>query len=211
MTTLAATRSILARAALPLALAVAVAAAACKENPAGTECDNARTQLNRPTDGKMLAFALAPQSIYYHYREIQPADTTIIDWDTTQAYFGVACLRFRTTDSVRIDPAGPFQLITSGSNGGTAWRQSHGQTDSVVAYTIWGCAGDGGTYRLQSDSTISFTWSNGQQNRFFGPAGVHRLRGDSLIETTATESYRADSTHADWRVNWVRADCGEGY
>jgi len=211
MTTSAATRFALARAALPLALAVAVAAAACKENPVDTECDNARSQINRPTDGKMLAFALAPQSIYYHYREIQRTDTTIVDWDTSRTYFGLACLRFRTTDSVHIDPAGPFQLITSGSNGGTAWRQSHGQTDSVVAYTIWGCAGDGGTYRLQSDSTISFTWSNGQQNRFFGPAGVHRLRGDSLIQTTAAESYRADSTHADWRVNWVRAYCGEGY
>ena len=104
MTTSAAFRSTLARAAPLLALAVAVAATACKEHALGTECDNARSQLNRPTDGKMLAFALSPQSIFYHYREIHPADTMIIDWDTSQAYFGLACLRFRTTDSVHIDP-----------------------------------------------------------------------------------------------------------
>ena len=211
MTTSAATRSTPARAALLLALVVAAAATACKKDTLSGECYNARTQINRPTDGKMLAFGLAPQSIYYHYREVNPADTIIIDWDTTQGYYGYACLRFRTTDSTHIDPSGPFQLITAGSNGGYAWRQWQGRRDSVIAYAIWGCAGDGGTYRLQSDSTISFTWSNGQQNRFFGPAGVHRLRGDSLIQTTAAESYRADSTHADWRVNWVRAYCGEGY
>jgi hypothetical protein len=211
MTTSAATRSTRVRAALVLALAAAAAAAACKKEPLGTECDNARAQLGRPTDGKMLAFALAPQSIYYHYREINPADTMIIDWDTSQVYYGLACLRFRTTDSVHIDPTGPFQLITSGSNGGTAWRQWHGRTDSVVAYAVWGCAGDGGTYRRNADSTISFTWSNGQQYQYFGPTGVHRLLSDSLIRTTAEESYRADSTHASWRMNWVRAYCGEGY
>lgn len=206
MTTSAATRSTVPLAALVLALA---AAAACKKDVAGTECDNARTQLNRPTDGKMLAFALAPRSIYYHYREINPTDTMIIDWDTSQSYFGLACLRFRTTDSVHIDPTGPFQLITSGSNSGTAWRQWHGLTDSVVAYSVWGCAGDGGTYRRNADSTISFTWSNGQQYQYFGPTGVHRLQGDSLIQTTSEESYRTDSTHASWRLSWVRAYCGE--
>ena len=210
MTTWPATRSTRTHAALELALAVAATAAACKQDPAGTECDNARTQINRPTDGKMLAFGLVPQSIYYHYREIHPTDTMIIDWDTSQVYFGLACLRFRTTDSVHIDQTGPFQLVTSGSNAGTAWRQWHGQTDSVTAYSIWGCAGDGGTYRLNADSSISFTWSNGQQYKFFGPTGVHLLRGDSLIQTTSEESYRADSTHATWRVNWVRAYCGEG-
>jgi hypothetical protein len=211
MTTSATIRSTLARGTPVLLLAVAVAAAACKKDALGTECDNARTQLNRPTDGKMLAFALVPQSIYYHYREINPADTMIIDWDTTQAYYGLACLRFRTTDSVHIDPTGPFQFVTSGSNAGTAWRQWHGQTDSVVAYAVWGCAGDGGTYRRNADSTITFTWNNGQQYRYFGPAGVHRLRSDSLIQTTAEESYRADSTHASWRLKWVRAYCGEGF
>jgi hypothetical protein len=211
MTYSAASRSPHARAALLLALALAAGTAACKKDPVSNECDNARTQLNRPTDGKMLAFALAPQSISYHYREINPADTMIIDWDTTQLYFGLACLRFRTTDSVRIDPSGPFQFITSGSNSGTAWRQWHGVTDSVIAYAVWGCAGDGGTYRLNADSTISFSWANGQQYQYFGPAGVHRLVGDSTIETTAEESYRADSTHASWRVRWVRAYCGEGF
>lgn len=211
MTTSAATSSTLARAALLLALTAAAAVAACKNDVAGTECDNARAQVNRPTDGKMLAFALVPQSIYFHYREMQPADTMIVDWDTTKEYWGLACLRFRTTDSVHIDPTGPFQLVTSGSNAGTAWQQWHGQTDSVDAYTIWGCAGDGGTYRLNADSSISFTWSNGQQYKFFGPMGVHRLQSDSVIQTTAEESYRADSTHASWRVNWVRAYCGEGF
>ena len=33
----------------------------------------------------------------------------------------------------------------------------------------------------------------------------------ALIQTAAEESYRADSTHASWRVNWVRAYCGEGF
>ena len=97
---------------------------------------------------------------------------------------------------MHIDSAGPFQLVTSGSNAGTAWRHWHGQTDSVAAYAIWGCAGDGGTYRLNADSTISFTWSNGQQYQFFGPSGIHRLLNDTLIQTTSEESYRADSTHA---------------
>lgn len=211
MTTSATTRSILARAALPLALAVAVSAAACKMDVIPAECANARTQINRPTDGKMLAFMLQPRSIYNHYREIHPADTLIRDWDTSLAYSGLACLRFRTTDSVHIDPTGPFQFITSGSNVGTSWQQWHGQTDSVGVSTIAGCAGDGGTYRLHADSTISLTWSNGQQAWFFSPEGVHRLLGDSLIRTTAELSSRADSTHASWRVNWVRAFCGEGF
>jgi hypothetical protein len=211
MTSPAAPRSSFARSALFLALAATLAGAACKKDPVGTECDNARTQINRPTDGKMIAFALVPQSIYYHYREMNPADTMIIDWDTSQIYYGLACLRFRTTDSLRIDSAGPFQFVTSGSNAATAWRQWHGQTDSVVAYAIWGCAGDGGTYRLHADSSISFAWSNGQQYKFFGPTGVHRLFNDTMIRTTSEESYRADSTHASWRVNWVRAYCGEGF
>jgi hypothetical protein len=209
MTIPAATRASLARTAVLLALAAT--AAACKKDPVSTECDNARSQINRPTDGKMLAFALNPQSLYYHYRERHPTDTLIIDWDTTQAYYGLACLRFRTTDSLHIDPTGPFQLVTSGSNAGTAWRQWHGQTDSVVAYSIWGCAGDGGTYRLNADSTISFTWRNGQQYQFFGPQGIHKLVNDSLIRTISEESYRADSTHSSWRANWVRAYCGEGF
>ena len=211
MTTSAATRSTVPRAALALALVAAAAATACKKDTLSGDCYNARTQINRPTDGKMIAFALNPLSIYYHYREVNPADTMIIDWDTSRLYYGIACLRFRTTDSVHIDPTGPFQLVTSGSNAGTAWRQWHGVTDSVIAYTIWGCAGDGGTYRLNADSTISLTWSNGQQYRFFGPTGVQRLLNDTLIHTTAEESARADSTHGTWRVNWVRRYCGEGF
>jgi hypothetical protein len=211
MTISAATHSSHARAALVLALAAAALATACKTDTANGPCDNARTQLNRPTDGKMLAFGLRPQSIYYHYREIHPTDTLILDWDTSKVYFGVACLRFRTTDSVHIDPAGPFQLITSGDNAAWAVRHYLGQTDSAIAYTIWGCAGDGGTYRLNADSSISLSWANGQAYKFFGPTGVHRLLADSLIRTTSEESYRADSTHASWRVDWVRAYCGEGF
>jgi hypothetical protein len=210
MMTSAATRSTRTRTALLLALAVA-AGAACKRDIAGGTCDNARTQINRPTDGKMLAFGLAPQSIYYHYVQVNPTDTIIMDWDTTQLYWGLACLRFRTTDSAHIDPSGPFQLVTSGSNAGTVWRQWHGQTDSLAGYSIWGCAGDGGTYHLNADSTISFTWRNGEQYKFFGPTGIHRLLTDSIIRTTSEESYRSDSTHASWRVTWVRAYCGEGF
>jgi len=211
MTPSTATRSLLARAALPVALAVAVAAAGCKNDAIAPECQNARTQIDRPADGKMLAFMLQPRSIYNRYLEIHPADTMIRDWDTTMAYYGLACLRFRTTDSVHINPTGSFQFVTSGSNAGTAWQTWHGQTDSVGVSSIPPCSGDGGTYRLNADSTISLTWSNGQQSWFFGPAGVHRLLSDSLIQTTAELSSRADSTRASWRLNWERAYCGEGF
>lgn len=205
-------RSTLARAALLLALAVAAAATACKRDTiTNSQCLNDRAQVNRPTDGKMIAFGLNPLSIYYHYREIHPTDTLFVDWDTSQTYYGLACLRFRTTDSVHIDSAGPFQLVTSGDNAAKAWQRWLGRTDSVTAGTIWGCSGDGGTYRLNADSTISFAWNNGQQYRFFGPTGIHRLLNDTVIHTTSEESARADSTHATWRLNWVRRYCGEGF
>ena len=211
MMTSAATRTSRSTAVLLMALAAAAGVAACKNDFANSTCDNARGQINRPTDGKMIAFGLAPQSIYYHYREIQPTDTLIVDWDTTQLYFGLACLRFRTTDSVHIDPSGPFQFVTSGSNAGSVNVLHAGQTVQDTAYAVWGCAGDGGTYRLNADSTISFTWSNGQQFQYFGPQGLHRLLSDSVLHTTSEESYRADSTHASWRMNWVRTYCGEGF
>jgi hypothetical protein len=208
MTTSPTIRSLLVRAALPLALAAA--AAACVSTDVGpAECRNNRAQVGRPTDGKMLAFMLRPGSIYEHYREIHAGDTLTLDWDTSKTYYGVACLRFRTTDSAHIDPSGPFQFVMSGSNAGTAWRTQGGQRDTATAYAFGNCAGDGGTYRRNADSTISLTWANGQAVWLFDPSATHRLQTDSIIQTIAELSSRADSSHASWRAQWVRAWCGE--
>ncbi len=194
---------------LALALALGLWGTACKQDVlANSTCENDRFKVQRPTQGKMLAFMLQPQTISYHYREIQPTDTTLITWDSTALYYGVSCLRFSTTDSVRIDTAGVFQFLMAGSNAGSVWRTYKGVTDSINAYLFFGCEGDGGTYRIAGGNTIQYLWRNGEQYRLFGPAAVQTLVGDT-IWTTAEESYRADSTHASWRAAWVRASCGE--
>jgi len=197
------------RAGFILALVLGALAAGCKHDVLGNAaCENDRFDLYRPTQGKMLAFVLQQPTIRYHYREIQPTDTTLLTWDSSAAYYGGACLRFQTTDSVQIASSGAFQFLMSGSNAGTVWRTYKGVTDSVSAYLFFGCEGDGGTYSVSADHTIQYQWSNGQQYRLFGPVAVHTLVGDT-IWVTSEESYRADSTHASWRAAWVRGYCGE--
>lgn len=194
---------------LVVALAAGVFGAACKQDTIiNSACENNRFDMFRPTQGKMLAFLLQPQTISYQYREVQPQDTTRLLWDSSQIYYGVACLRFQTRDSVRIDTAGVFQFLMAGSNAGTVWQTYRGQTDSLSASLFFGCEGDGGTYRVASNNTVQYSWRNGEQYRLFGPAAVHTLVGDT-IWVTAEESYRADSTHASWRAAWVRGSCGE--
>jgi hypothetical protein len=202
------------RAALALAIALAVFAAACKDTTSNSStCNNQRFDLERPTGTKMLAFAIAPKTIVYHYLDIR-RDTTELTWDTSQVYYGGACLRFQTTDSVRIDSAGAFQLVMSGSNSTYMRRRvvSQGNTvsDSVVGYVFFGCEGDGGTFRLRPDSTVTLAWTNGQQERIFGPAAIHRLAGDTLWSSLALSS-NADSVRGNLRFGWRRAYCGEGF
>jgi hypothetical protein len=202
------------RAALALAIALAAFAAACLDTTSDTSaCTNQRFDLERPTGTKMLAFAIAPKTISYHWIDVR-RDTTEYTWDTSQVYYGGACLRFQTTDSVRIDSAGAFQLVMSGSNSAYERRRivSQGNTvsDSVVGYVFYGCEGDGGTFRLRPDSTITLAWSNGQQTWIFDPSAIHRLAGDTLWSSWAVSS-NADSVRSGWRFGWRRAYCGEGY
>ena len=202
------------RAALALAIALAAFAAACLDTTSDTSaCTNQRFDLERPTGTKMLAFAIAPKTISYHWIDVR-RDTTEYTWDTSQVYYGGACLRFQTTDSVRIDSAGAFQLVMSGSNSTYVRHRvvSQGSTvsDSVVGYVFYGCEGDGGTFRLRPDSTVALAWSNGQQERIFGPAAIHRLAGDTLW-SSLTLSSNADSVRGSWRFGWRRAYCGEGF
>jgi len=214
MTTLRAQRIRSPRAALALAIALAAFAAACMDTTRNdTECNNRRFDMERPTGTKMLAFAIAPKTISYHWIDVR-RDTTELTWDTSQTYYGGACLRFQTTDSVRIDSAGAFQLVLSGSNSSYERRRvvSQGTTfsDSVVGYVFYGCEGDGGTFRLQPDSTITLSWSNGQQAWSFGPLATHKLTGDTLWSSWAASSF-ADSVRGSWRLGWRRTYCGEGY
>lgn len=197
------------RRAILIAFVAGAFGAACKQDAiVNSSCENHRLDVFRPTQGKMLAYLLNPQTISYHYREIQPQDTTTILWDSSKAYLGVSCLRFQTKDSVRIDTTGVFQFVMSGPNSGIVWRTFRGATDSLNASLFFGCEGDGGTFRVASDNTVQYSWSNGEQFRLFGPTAVHTLVGDT-IWVTAEESYRADSTHASWRAAWVRGACGE--
>lgn len=199
-----------------VAALAAVLPACKKDEPLAPECENSRFDMLRPTEGKMLAFVLSPQTIEYQYRDVR-RDTTDLSWDTSQTYYGVACLRFQTTDSVRIDSSGVFQFLMSGSNAGTVRRRigpldgSLERNDSLVGRFFYGCEGDGGNYRLHADSTISLSWSNGTQVRIFEPTAAHRLRGDTAIWSSAIQSAYNDSLHATWRVTWVRAYCGEGF
>ena len=202
------------RAAPALAIASAVFAAACLDTTSNTSaCNNQRFDLERPTGTKMLAFAIAPKTISYHFLDVR-RDTLEYTWDTSRVYYGGACLRFQTTDSVRIDSAGAFQLVMSGSNSSYMRQRivSQGITlsDSVVGYVFAGCEGDGGTFRLRPDSTVALAWSNGQQERIFGPSAIHRLAGDTLWSSWAVSS-NADSVRGSWRFGWRRAYCGEGF
>ena len=200
------------------ALAIGAAAAlvvfgACKTDPMNTACQTDRFDVQRPTDGKMLAFRLNPSTIEYYYLQTRP-DTTELQWDTSRDYYGVACLRFSTTDSVRIDSTGSFQIVMDGSNSSYMRRHfasaEQSFTDSVIGYVFRGCEGDGGTYRLLPDSTISFTWRNGRQEGFFSAAGVHQLVGDT-IRTSWTVGTPADTIRGYWRRRGGRAGCGEGF
>lgn len=199
---------------LAIGLAAAVVAfSACKTEPTNTTCVNERFNTRRPTDGKMLAFGLNPLTIQYHYIDVR-SDTIEYTWDTTRLYYGFACLRFPTTDSVRIDPQGVFQFVIDGSN--SAQMLSRFVTpdgihnDSVIGYVFRGCEGDGGTYRVLPDSTISFTWRNGQEQGVFDALARHTLSGDS-IRTAFSVGTAADSVRGSWRFSWGRAYCGEGF
>jgi len=199
---------------LALALAATlVAIAACKTDPMNTECQNDRYDVERPTDGKMLAFGLNPRTIDYYYLMTRP-DTVELRWDTSRVYYGLACLRLQTTDSVRVDSSGAFQLVMDGSNSAYMNRhwvlQDQSINDSVIGYVFRGCEGDGGTYRVLPDSTISFSWRNGRQEGVFAAAGVHKLVGDT-IRTSWTVGTVTDTIHGYWRLRWGRASCGEGF
>lgn len=200
------------RAALVLAAALAALAAACKTDDPTGQCYNQRFELSRPTSAKLLAYSLSPSSIEYHYLDVR-TDTLELTWDTAAAYYGGACLRFQTTDSARIDSSGIFQLYMTGANGAYLRRRlvEQGRTtnDSLIGYVFYGCEGDGGRFRLHPDSTITFTWDNGEQVRVFDPSAVHRLEGD-VIRSSVTQSSSGDSVRANWRLAWARAYCGEG-
>lgn len=199
---------------LAIGLAAAlVAVGACKTDSTNTACQNERYNIQRPTDGKMLAFALNPLTISYHYLDVR-RDTTEYTWDTSRVYYGWACLRFQTTDSVRINPEGAFQFLLDGSNSAQMLRRlvtPEGTfNDSIIGYVFRGCEGDGGTYRVLPDSTISFTWQNGQAAGIFDATAAHTLSGDS-IRTVFSLGTPADSVRGSWRLSWARAYCGEGY
>lgn len=209
MTTPSATR----RLAVGLAATLALGAGACKTDTTNTACQNERYNVQRPTDGPMLAYGINVNTIQYHYLATRP-DTVELTWDTTQLYYGWACLRFQTTDSLRIESAGTFQLVMDGTNSSVMRRRiANFETtisDSVVGYVFRGCEGDGGTYRLLPDSTLSFTWRNGQQAGIFSAAARHQLVGDT-IRTSLDVGTPADTIHGYWRIRWGRAFCGEGF
>jgi hypothetical protein len=205
------------------AAALAAGAAACKTETASNEfCSasavNHRFDIPRPTVGKMLAFGLAPKTITYHYLDVRRVDsghdTTEYTWDTTKTYYGLACLRFQTTDSVHVNPAGAFQLVLSGSN--SAYIPRHAVTaagtadDSIVASPFYGCEGDGGTYRLNADSSLTFSWANGDAHWIFNPGALHQLHGDT-IWSSFTQSTAGDSVRSSMRLAWLRMACGEGF
>ena len=193
--------------------AALLAAGACKTDPVNASCQNDRYDIHRPTDGKMLAYGLNPLTISYHYRDVRN-DTIEYTWDTTRLYYGWACLRFQTTDSVHIDPQGSFQLLMGGSNSAMMLQRYASAAgvinDSIVGYVFRGCDGDGGTYSVLPDSTISFTWRNGQQEGIFDTRATHTLSGDSL-RTALTIGAPTDPVQGAWRLSWGRTACGEGF
>jgi len=199
---------------LAIGLAAAlVAVGACKTETLNTACQNERFSIERPTDGKMLAFGLNTRTISYHYLDVR-RDTIEYTWDTSRVYYGGACLRLQTTDSVRVNPEGTFQFLMSGSNSAQMLSRivTSGVTinDSVIGYVFRGCEGDGGTYRVLPDSSISFTWRNGEAAGIFDARATHTLSGDS-IRTAFSLGTPADSVRGSWRLSWGRAYCGEGF
>lgn len=202
--------------ALVAGAALAGLAAACStdhslNNPnCSASADNHRFDMPRPTVGKMLAYVIAPKTISYHYLDVRQGDTTEYTWDTSRIYYGLACLRFATTDSVRIDSTGAFQLLLNGSNSALMNRHfvGGGQTvdDSVIGSLFYGCEGDGGTYRLAADSAISYTWANGDAHWVFNPSALHKLRSDTLF-SALTQSAYGDSVRSDMRFAWVKGEC----
>jgi len=212
MTRFAAGRPRFLPAALGLAAACAALAAACKEGTGANQCFNDRFDTFRADGTRLLAFALMPKTISYHSLDVR-RDTIEQTWDTIPKYWGGACLRFQSSDSVRIDSAGVFQFFMSGDNVGTIWQRTVARdqvwNDSLGGQIFTGCDGDGGRFRLRPDSTILLDWGNGVQARIFDAAAVHKLAGDTLWSTLAVRAY-GDSARATWRAGWIRAYCGEG-
>jgi len=207
-------RSVAPRLALAAAVVLAASAAACASTTTNdANCPNHAGDPTRPTNGKMLAFALAPKTIQYHFLDVR-VDTIEYTWDTSQTYYGTACLRFQTTDSAHINPSGAFQFLISGTNGAYLRRYLTGGgatvSDSVIGYVFSGCEGTGGTYRLQSDSSLALTWTDGQQSLVLSPTGLQQLRGDTIWSSVSVSTH-ADSLRGYWRFAWLRAYCGEGY
>ncbi len=183
-------------------------------NPAcSASANNLRFELNRTRVGKMLTFQIDPTSLIYHYIDVRSGDTTQYDWtwNPNRGYYGTACLRFSTTDSLHIDSTGTFQFFMSGTNSGYMDRRVVGPgvsiTDSVVGNVFYGCEGDGGTYRLNADSSITYTWANGDLHWMFNPSALHKLRADTIASSFAQSAY-ADSVRSSMRFNWVRNSCG---
>jgi len=172
--------------------------------------NNHRFDAPRPAVGKMLEYVISPNTISYHYLDTRQGDTTLYTWNTSRAYYGVACLRFATTDSVRIDSTGVFQFLISGPNSALMDRHfvGGGQTvdDSVIGSVFYGCEGDGGSYHLAADSTVTYTWANGDAHWIFNPTALHKLHSDSLF-SSLTQSAYGDSVRSDLRFAWVRAAC----
>jgi hypothetical protein len=201
--------------ALAAAALLAAAAAACAPTGPGDDptCPSHGQDPVRPTNGKMLGFALYPKTISYHFLDVR-VDTVEYTWDTSYVYAGFACLRFQTTDSVHINPSGAFQLLLSGSNGAYLHRHLTGggvtTNDSIIGYVFSGCEGTGGTYQLQADNSLSLNWTDGQQSLILSPTGLNQLKGDT-IWSSVTVSTHADSLRGAWRLAWLRSQCGEGF
>ncbi len=214
MTTAPSRRSGAPRLALAAAVVLALSAAACASTTTDNSgCPSHAGDVSRPTNGKMLAYVLHPQTIRYHFLDVR-VDTVEYTWDTTQTYYGGACLRFQTTDSVHIKPAGVFQFLATGTNGAYMRRHLTGggatTNDSVIGYVFSGCEGTGGTYSMAADSSVALTWTDGQQSLVLSPTGLQQLKGDTLW-SSVTVSTHADSLRGTWRMAWLRAYCGEGF
>lgn len=203
------------RLALATVVALAALAAACASTTPANDptCPSHVSDYRRPSDGRMVGYALFPKTIQYHFLDVR-VDTVEYTWDTSQVYAGLACLRFQGSDSAHINPSGTFQLLLSGSNAAYMRRHLTGGgasvNDSVIGYVFSGCEGTGGTYRMQSDSSLALTWMDGQQSPVLGSTGLQQLKGDT-IWSSVTVSTHADSLHGSWRFAWVRGYCQLGY
>lgn len=154
-----------------------------------------------------LVYIIEPSLIGYEFDDTSGGRDFHLDWMFAIPEFpftGRTC--FGISPSAATDTIGSFVFRAVGPNEGYVLVRDGAVTDTGLAFFLPPAGSDAGTrgnYLLRSSGQLELSWADGLQSRYFDPAAVLRVSGDSII-SDADLSERGDSVRTKWHVVWTR-------